>query len=114
MTKSELVEKLCLKLRSLSKTEVEVIVDTLFHKMTDALKKGHRIELRGFGTFEVRQRKARQGRNPKTGASVYVQNRRVPFFKVGKELRDRVNEINATDMSQTNVPNITQATGTDN
>ncbi len=91
MTKSELVEKLSLKLRSLSKTEVEVIVDSMFNKMTDALKKGYRIELRGFGTFEVRQRHARQGRNPKTGAQVYVQNRRVPFFKVGKELRDRVN-----------------------
>lgn len=91
MTKSELVEKLSYKLRGLSKTEVEIIVDTLFNKMTEALKKGSRIELRGFGTFEVRKRNARQGRNPKTGASVYVQNRKVPFFKVGKELRDRVN-----------------------
>lgn len=91
MTKSELVEKLCLELRNLSKTEVEIIVDTLFNKMVDALKKGHRVELRGFGSFEVRTREARQGRNPKTGASVYVKNRKVPFFKVGKELRDRVN-----------------------
>lgn len=114
MTKSELVEKMCLKLRSLSKTEVEIIVDTLFHKMTDALKKGHRIELRGFGTFEVRQREARQGRNPKTGASVYVQNRRVPFFKVGKELRDRVNGDEAAATSMQNVMEIQKATGTDN
>ena len=91
MTKSELVEKISYKLRSLSKTEVEIIVDTLFNKMTESLKKGHRIELRGFGTFEVRERGARQGRNPKSGASVYVKNRVVPFFKVGKELRDRVN-----------------------
>ena len=92
MTKSEMVEKLCLRLRGLSRIEVEVIVDTLFHKMTDALKKGGRVEVRGFGTFEVRNRPARQGRNPKSGASVYVQNRKVPFFKVGKELRDRVNK----------------------
>ncbi|MBF0106613.1 MAG: integration host factor subunit beta [Deltaproteobacteria bacterium] len=91
MTKSELVEKLTFKLRGLSKTEIEIIVDTLFNKLTDALKKGGRVEVRGFGTFEVRHRVARQGRNPKTGAGVYVKNRRVPFFKVGKELRDRVN-----------------------
>lgn len=92
MTKSEMVEKLCGDLRHLSKTEIEVIVDTLFHKMTDALKKGKRIEIRGFGTFEVRERKAREGRNPKTGANVYVPERKVPFFKVGKELKERVND----------------------
>jgi integration host factor subunit beta len=97
MTKSELIEKLGNRLRSLSKTEVEVIVDTLFNKMTDSLKKGDRIELRGFGTFEVRQREARQGRNPKTGATVYVKNRRVPFFKVGKELKERVNVLENID-----------------
>jgi integration host factor subunit beta len=91
MTKSELVEKLCSKLRSLARTEVEVIVDTLFDRMTNSLGLGHRIELRGFGTFEVRTRRARSGRNPKTGATVYVRNRRVPFFKVGKQLRDRLN-----------------------
>lgn len=100
MTKSQLVEKLCLELRNLSKTEVEIIVDTLFNKMVDALKKGHRVELRGFGSFEVRTRGARQGRNPKTGASVYVKNRKVPFFKVGKELRDRVNGKTSTDVDQ--------------
>lgn len=91
MTKSELVEKLATKLRSLAKTEVEVIIDTLFDRMTHSLGQGHRIELRGFGTFEVRTRRARSGRNPKTGATVYVRNRRVPFFKVGKQLRDRLN-----------------------
>lgn len=100
MTKSEMVEKLCDDLRHLSKTEIEVIVDTLFHKMTDALKKGKRIEIRGFGTFEVRERKAREGRNPKTGANVYVPERKVPFFKVGKELKERVNEgVNAEQSS---------------
>lgn len=91
MTKSELIEALGLKLRGLSKTEIEIIVDSVFAKISGALLRGERIELRGFGSFEVRERVARQGRNPKTGATVYVKNRRVPFFKVGKELRDRVN-----------------------
>lgn len=92
MTKSELIDDLCLKLQNLSKLEVELIVNTLFSKMTDALQKGNRVELRGFGTFEVRKRQARQGRNPKTGSVVYVENRCVPFFKVGKELREKLNE----------------------
>ncbi len=92
MTKSELVEKLSSQLRNLSKTEVEIIVDTVFNKISDALRKGGRVELRGFGTFEVRQRPTRQGRNPKTGVTVYVKNRSVPFFKVGKELRERINQ----------------------
>lgn len=112
MTKSELVEKLCLELRNLSKTEVEIIVDTLFNKMVDALKKGHRVELRGFGSFEVRTREARQGRNPKTGASVYVKNRKVPFFKVGKELRDRVNGKVETEMSADDLPRVEQVLDT--
>jgi integration host factor subunit beta len=112
MTKSELVEKLCLELRNLSKTEVEIIVDTLFNKMVDALKKGHRVELRGFGSFEVRTREARQGRNPKTGASVYVKNRKVPFFKVGKELRDRVNGKVDTKMSTDDLPHVEQVLDT--
>lgn len=91
MTKSELIEKLAQKLRHLSRMEVEVIVDTVFNQMKDALRQQGRIELRGFGIFEVRQRKARQGRNPKSGSTVQVKNRAVPFFKVGKELKDRVN-----------------------
>lgn len=90
MTKSELIEKVGNNLRHLSKTEVEVIIETVFDKMVNALKQGHRVEIRGFGTFEVRHREARQGRNPKSGASVYVQNRGVPFFKVGKELKQRI------------------------
>jgi integration host factor subunit beta len=97
MTKSELIEKLSLKLRNLSKTEVEVIVETMFGKMEDALKKGMRIEIRGFGTFEVRHRPARQGRNPRSGSTVYIQNRKVPFFRVGKELQMRLNANSNTD-----------------
>lgn len=71
--------------------DVEVIINTIFNSMTDALVRGDRIEIRGFGSFEVRTRKPRLGRNPKTGSSVNVSERKVPFFKVGKELRERVN-----------------------
>lgn len=70
-----------------------MIVETIFNQMKDALVKGDRIEIRGFGSFEVRVREPRQGRNPKTGASVYVNTRKVPFFKVGKELKERVNGV---------------------
>lgn len=93
MTKSDLVENLMERLRHLSKMEVEVIVDTIFNKMKEALKKHQRIELRGFGIFEVRFRTARKGRNPKTGQNVSVRDRYVPFFKVGKELKERVNQL---------------------
>lgn len=92
MTKRELIEQLSQKLRHLSKMEVEVIVDTVFNKMKDALKNKNRVELRGFGIFEVRKRPARLGRNPKSGQTVKVQERYVPFFKVGKELKEKVNE----------------------
>lgn len=91
MNKSDLIEMLSKKLPSLATRDVEVIVNTIFDSMTDVLQHGGRIEIRGFGSFEVRVRKPRLGRNPKTGSSVAVGERRVPFFKVGKELRERVN-----------------------
>lgn len=91
MNKSDLIERLSGKLRNLSRKEVVFLVETIFDQMTHALVGGDRIEIRGFGTFEVRVREPRQGRNPKTGAKVYVNTRKVPFFKVGKELRERVN-----------------------
>ncbi|HPW45096.1 MAG TPA: integration host factor subunit beta [bacterium] len=92
MNKSDLIETLVRKLPNLSGRDVEVIVNTIFDSMTDSLKSGERIEIRGFGSFEVRTRKPRIGRNPKTGMSVDVGQRKVPFFKVGKELRERVNK----------------------
>lgn len=92
MNKSDLIEMLAKKLPNLAGRDVEVIVNTIFDSMSDALKTGDRIEIRGFGSFEVRTRKPRIGRNPKTGMSVEVGERRVPFFKVGKELRERVNK----------------------
>lgn len=104
MTKSELVENLMQKLRHLSKVEIEIIVDTVFHKMREALKKHNRIELRGFGIFEVRFRKARKGRNPKTGQNVNVQDRYVPFFKVGKELKERVNRLKVIREAKQTLP----------
>lgn len=91
MNKSDLVENLAERLKNLSKKEVDLIVDTVFNKMTESLSKGERIEIRGFGSFEVRIREARQGRNPKTGDKVFVNTRKVPFFKVGKELKEMIN-----------------------
>jgi len=92
LNKSDLIEILTKKLPNLAGRDVEVIVNTIFESMTDSLRQGDRIEIRGFGSFEVRTRKPRIGRNPKTGMSVEVGERKVPFFKVGKELRERVNK----------------------
>lgn len=90
MNKSDLIEKVSEKLNSLSHRDVEVIVNQVFDSMVSSLANGDRIEIRGFGSFEVRTRKPRVGRNPKTGDTVKVGERRVPFFKVGKELKERV------------------------
>ena len=91
MTKSDLVQMLSEKLGTLTKKECEVIVDTVFHNMRDALQRGEKIEIRGFGSFTVRVRRAKEGRNPKTGEKVFIPEKRIPFFKVGKELREMVN-----------------------
>ncbi len=90
MTKANLVEEV-LTLGDLTRRDSEVIVDTIFDSVIGALKKGDKIEIRGFGSFRIRQRKPRVGRNPKTGAKVEVPAKRVPYFKPSKELRDMVN-----------------------
>ena len=90
MTKSELIETVAGKLK-LPKGKAELIVNCIFDSMEDALKKGERIEIRGFGSFEIRHYKAYEGRNPRTGEKVDVRPKRLPFFKVGKELKERVN-----------------------
>src|SRR5712691_3370905 len=90
MTKADLIEEVS-KLSSLTKKETELIVNTVFDNITDALAKGDKVELRGFGSFRIRHRNSRKGRNPKTGDSVSVPQKRVPFFKVGKRLRELVN-----------------------
>ena len=86
MTKAQLIEEVA-KTGRLNKKETEVIVNTIFNSIIDALVQGDKVELRGFGSFRIRQRKARQGRNPKTGASVSVPGKKVPFFKAGKDLK---------------------------
>ena len=90
MTKADLIEELA-KVSNLTKKESETIVHTIFDTITEALAKGDKVELRGFGSFRIRRRRARRGRNPKTGTSINVPPKRVPFFKVGKELRQLVN-----------------------
>lgn len=92
MTKSGLIESLAAQLPHLAQRDLEVVVNTMFDAMTEALAVGRRIEIRGFGSFSVRSRRARQGRNPKTGELINVPAKRVPFFTVGHELKERVNE----------------------
>ena len=89
MTKAELVEKVSGQI-NLTKKQTEVVVNTVFQSITDSLSEGRKVELRGFGSFRVRERNARVGRNPKSGAQVDVPAKRVPFFKAGKELRELV------------------------
>ena len=95
MTKSDLVERLTQKTR-LTKKKVEGIVNCVFDTMFEALVTGDRIEIRGFGSWFVKDYKAYQGRNPKTGASVKVPDKKLPFFKVGKELKKGIDEHKAT------------------
>lgn len=90
MIKSELIDRLAEANPHLYHRDVERVVNTILDGVTDALARGDRVELRGFGAFSVRQRPARTGRNPRTGESVSVKEKHVPFFKTGKELRERV------------------------
>ncbi len=92
MTKAELVEEVS-RVSDLTKKHSEVIVDTVFSSIIDALQADDKIELRGFGSFRVRRRRSRQGRNPKTGDRVEVPEKRIPYFKPGKELKDLINRI---------------------
>ena len=91
MIRSELVQKLCQDFPDLNQREVEGMVSAIFDSITDQLAEGGRVELRGFGAFSTRQRDARQGRNPRTGEPVQVDAKRVPYFKPGKEMRERLN-----------------------
>jgi integration host factor subunit beta len=90
MTKADLVEEVT-KLGDLTRRDSEVIVETIFDSVIGALRSGDKIEIRGFGSFRIRQRKPRIGRNPKTGTRVEVPAKKVPYFKPSKELRDLVN-----------------------
>ena len=101
MTKADLVEEVA-RVTELTRKDSEVIVDTLFESVIQALKGGDKLEVRGFGSFRVRQRNARVGRNPKTGEKVEVPAKRVPYFKPSKELKDLINH--KPDVSEGFVP----------
>jgi integration host factor subunit beta len=94
MTKSELIQRISEMNPHLYQRDVERIVSTIFDQITEALAHGQRVELRGFGAFSVKDREGRTGRNPRTGETVHVESKRIPFFKTGKLLRER---LNATD-----------------
>jgi integration host factor subunit beta len=91
VTRSELIAKLAAKNPTLYHRDIERLVATILDEVSAALERGNRVELRGFGAFSVRERKARVGRNPRTGTSVQVAEKKVPFFKMGKGMRERLN-----------------------
>ncbi|HEY1586087.1 MAG TPA: HU family DNA-binding protein [Polyangia bacterium] len=111
VTKSDLIETVAQKLH-LPKGKAELIVNCVFDSMEASLKKGERIEIRGFGSFEIRHYKPYEGRNPRTGDPVAVQEKRLPFFKVGKELKERVNEAaQKKDLEKQSPPTPMSASG---
>lgn len=91
MIRSELIQKIAEENPHLFQRDVERIVNTIFDEIIEAMARGDRVELRGFGAFSVKKRDSRTGRNPRTGESVAVEQKHVPFFKTGKLLRDRLN-----------------------
>lgn len=93
MTKSELVEKIVERNSMLTRKESEMIINIVFDSMSEALQSGDKVEIRGFGSFTVRERGAREARNPKSGEIVDIPAKKVPFFKTGKELRERVDSL---------------------
>jgi len=100
MTKSELIVQLATENPHLRQPDIELIVATIFDEITAALARGDRVELRGFGAFSAKRRDARTGRNPRTGAAVPVAGKAVPYFKPGKELRERINGTTAATAAQ--------------
>jgi len=102
VTKSELIDDIALQTPEIERRDVELIVNTILQTMTDALSQGQRIEIRGFGSFVPKLRRSRVARNPRTGAEVKVPEKFVPFFSVGKELRERINEGPSKDSSYSN------------
>ena len=91
MTRIDLVTTIQDAIEGLNRRQCEVVVNSIFDSIRDALASGEKVELRGFGSFKVRSRRSRDGRNPKTGEAVHVPSKTVPYFKPGKELRERVN-----------------------
>ncbi len=99
MTKSGLIEVVAERTPHISKKDTEIVVNTIFDSMAQTLMNGERIEIRGFGSFQVKVREARDGRNPKTGEPVHISAKRTPFFKVGKELKEMVDKVPAEKIS---------------
>ncbi len=98
MTKSGLIEIVAERTPHISKKDTEIVVNTIFDSMANALQNGERIEIRGFGSFQVKVREARDGRNPKTGQPVHISAKRTPFFKVGKELKEMVDQVSVAQV----------------
>lgn len=92
MTKSELVTRVAQRLPHMTLKDAEIIVDTIFESMVDALAQGEGVEVRGLGSLKVKDRGERVGRNPKTGESVQIPAKKMPFFRIGKELYERINK----------------------
>ncbi|RMH07507.1 MAG: integration host factor subunit beta [Nitrospirae bacterium] len=92
MTKAHLIEKVAEKAQKLSRRDAEKVVNCIFDAIRDALKKGEKTEIRGFGSFRLRIRRNKDGRNPKTGETVPVPQKRMPFFKPGKEIKELLNQ----------------------
>ncbi len=96
MTKTDLIERVSTRITGLTKKQTEIVVNILFDSIKDALASGDKIEIRGFGSFRIRSRRNREGRNPKTGETVSVPGKKIPFFKAGKELKELVDGKNQT------------------
>ena len=92
MTKAQIIEKVSEQVTTLTKRQAEIVVNTMFNCIRDSLEGGDKTEIRGFGSFRLRSRRMKEGRNPKTGATVAVPAKNVPFFKAGKELKEVLNQ----------------------
>ena len=92
MTKAQIIERVSEQITTLTKRQIEIIVNTIFNSIRDSLQKGDKTEIRGFGSFRLRSRRMKEGRNPKTGSNVNVPAKKVPFFKAGKELKELLNK----------------------
>jgi len=99
MTKLELIENLAIQFSHLKAKDIKIAVYTTFEEICDSLESGNRIEIRGFGSFSLHHRDARMGRNPKTGEKVKVNSKSIPYFRAGKEMRERIND----SMKHTNI-----------
>lgn len=92
MTKAQIIERVSEQVAGLTKRQAEIVVNTLFNSIRNSLQRGDKTEIRGFGSFRLRSRRMKEGRNPKTGATVAVPAKKVPFFKAGKELKELMNK----------------------